>query len=112
MEWTMVIIAVLAVAIILAGGFYAARSPVFWLGLIGAAFKAAKPKLIRIAIPKLIFPKRKPKPPRVETHIIQDKPLPRIIDILGDRMTPEQEKAWRDCMRRNGTWDSRKKVCK
>lgn len=111
MEWTMVIIAVLAVAIILAGGFYAARSPVFWLGLIGAAFKAARPKLIRIALPKIILPKFKKKTPRVETHIIHDKPLPRIIDVLGKRMTPEEEKAWHDCIRRAGKWNHAKKRC-
>lgn len=31
--------------------------------------------------------------------------------LKADRMTPEQEAAWRDCQRRGGRWDPIKKRC-
>ena len=31
---------------------------------------------------------------------------------LAKRMTPEQEKAYRDCVRRGGEWDHSRKRCK
>jgi len=35
-----------------------------------------------------------------------------IEPILTKRMTPEQEKAFHDCVRRGGEWDSFRKKCK
>ena len=32
--------------------------------------------------------------------------------FLSKRMTPEQERAWRDCVRRGGEWDPMRKRCK
>lgn len=33
------------------------------------------------------------------------------LPVLARRMTPEQEKAFQDCMRRGGEWDHAKKRC-
>lgn len=38
--------------------------------------------------------------------------LPTIIKYAGKRMTPEQELAFRDCVRRGGEWDYTRKRCK
>lgn len=38
--------------------------------------------------------------------------LPRVIQYVTKRMSPEQEKAWRDCIRRGGEWDHFRKRCK
>lgn len=40
------------------------------------------------------------------THVVRG-----LVPILNKRMTPEQEAAWRDCIRRNGRWDPIKKRC-
>lgn len=37
--------------------------------------------------------------------------LPKIVEIVTKRMPPEQEKAWRDCERRGGKWNHRKRRC-
>lgn len=37
---------------------------------------------------------------------------PQFLKIITKRMPPEQEKAWRDCIRRGGEWDHLKKRCK
>ena len=37
--------------------------------------------------------------------------LKELLPVLTKRMTPDQEQAWRDCNRRNGTWNQRKKRC-
>jgi len=34
-----------------------------------------------------------------------------VLPILTKRMPPEQEAAWRDCIRRNGKWNHQKKRC-
>ncbi len=33
------------------------------------------------------------------------------LPIITKRMPPEQEAAWRDCIRRNGKWNHQKKRC-
>lgn len=35
-----------------------------------------------------------------------------LVPILSKRMPPEQEAAWRDCIRRGGEWDHIKRRCK
>jgi hypothetical protein len=37
---------------------------------------------------------------------------PLIVKYVTRRMDPETENAWRDCMKRGGEWDYRKKRCK
>lgn len=37
--------------------------------------------------------------------------LPSIWGYLSKRMTPAQEKAWRECERRGGRWNHLKKRC-
>lgn len=37
--------------------------------------------------------------------------LPHIVKYVGKRMPPEQEQAWRDCIRRNGKWNHQKRRC-
>lgn len=37
--------------------------------------------------------------------------LPYVAEYITKRMPPEQEKAWRDCIRRNGKWNHLKKRC-
>ena len=34
------------------------------------------------------------------------------LPLLIKRMSPEKEKEWRDCIRRGGEWDHRRKKCK
>lgn len=34
-----------------------------------------------------------------------------LIPIITKRMPPEQEAAWRDCVRRNGKWNHLKNRC-
>jgi hypothetical protein len=34
------------------------------------------------------------------------------LPFLMKRMPPEKEKEWRDCIRRGGEWDHRRKRCK
>jgi len=34
-----------------------------------------------------------------------------LLPIVLKRMPPEEEAAWRDCQRRNGKWNYRKKRC-
>lgn len=34
-----------------------------------------------------------------------------LIPVVTKRMPPEQEAAWRDCIRRNGKWNHQKKRC-
>lgn len=36
----------------------------------------------------------------------------RLWPLLIKRMSPEKEKEWRDCIRRGGEWDHRRKKCK
>ena len=38
--------------------------------------------------------------------------LPFIVKYVGKRMSPEQEKAFQDCVRRGGEWDHIRKRCK
>lgn len=38
--------------------------------------------------------------------------LPHVIKYVSARMTPEQEKAYQDCLKRGGEWDHFKKRCK
>lgn len=38
--------------------------------------------------------------------------LPKIRAYVTKRMTPEQEEAFRNCMRRGGEWDHHRKRCK
>jgi hypothetical protein len=35
-----------------------------------------------------------------------------VAPKIAKRMSPEQEKAWRDCIRSGGEWDHVKKRCK
>jgi cyanate permease len=35
-----------------------------------------------------------------------------LLPHLAKRMTPEQEKAFQDCVRRGGEWDFQRKRCK
>lgn len=37
--------------------------------------------------------------------------MPEVLWVITKRMTPEQEKAWRDCERRGGRWNHLKKRC-
>lgn len=41
------------------------------------------------------------------THVVRG-----LVPILSKRMPPEQEAAWRDCIRRGGEWDHIKRRCK
>lgn len=34
-----------------------------------------------------------------------------LVPIIAKRMPPEQEAAWRDCIRRNGKWNHQKRRC-
>lgn len=34
-----------------------------------------------------------------------------LLPILTKRLPPEQEQAWRDCVRRNGRWNHKKRRC-
>lgn len=34
-----------------------------------------------------------------------------LLPEIGRRMPPEDEARWRDCQRRGGRWDARKKRC-
>lgn len=34
-----------------------------------------------------------------------------IAPIIAKRMPPDQEAAWRDCVRRNGKWNHQKRRC-
>lgn len=43
---------------------------------------------------------------------IASKAFPQIVRVLTKRMTPEQEKAFRDCVRQGGEWDHHRKRCK
>lgn len=36
----------------------------------------------------------------------------RLWPLLIKRMSPEKEKEWRDCIRRGGEWDHRRRKCK
>lgn len=38
--------------------------------------------------------------------------LPHVIKYVSARMTPEQEKAYQDCLKRGGEWDNFNKRCK
>lgn len=38
--------------------------------------------------------------------------LPSMIKYVSKRMTLEEEKAFKDCVRRGGEWDSFRKKCK
>lgn len=38
--------------------------------------------------------------------------IKQVAPIVAKRMTPEQEKAFQDCMRRGGQWDHARKRCK
>ena len=38
--------------------------------------------------------------------------VPLLLASLAKRMPPEQEQAWRDCMRRGGEWDHARRRCK
>lgn len=38
--------------------------------------------------------------------------LPGAVAYISKRMTPEQEKAFQDCARRGGQWDSIRKRCR
>lgn len=38
--------------------------------------------------------------------------FPHILKYVSTRMTPEQEKAYQDCLKRGGEWDSFKKRCR
>jgi hypothetical protein len=40
------------------------------------------------------------------THVVRG-----LVPVLTKRMPPEQEAAWRDCIRRGGKWDHLKKRC-
>lgn len=68
--------------IVLAGVFAGAimiiRQPLFWFGLIKAAFSSA---------------------------------FPLALSYITKRMNPEVEKAWRDCQKRGGKWNSRTRRC-
>lgn len=110
MDWVVAIVCLLAVAALILGAFFAARSPSFWFGMLGAALRALKPQLVRIALPKIRLPKFKPRKIDTKPHPV-DKPLPRVIDILGDRMSPELEREWHNCIRRGGKWNHMKKRC-
>ena len=37
---------------------------------------------------------------------------PFFLTYITKRMPPEKEKEWRDCIRRGGEWDHRRKRCK
>ena len=37
--------------------------------------------------------------------------IPKVVELVITRMPPEQEKAWRDCERRGGKWNHRKRRC-
>jgi hypothetical protein len=37
---------------------------------------------------------------------------PFFFAYITKRMTPEKEQEWRDCIRRGGEWDHRRKRCK
>ena len=37
---------------------------------------------------------------------------PLFLTYITKRMPPEKEKEWRDCVRRGGEWDHRRKRCK
>lgn len=37
---------------------------------------------------------------------------PRIVAYLTKRMTPDEERAFQDCVRRGGEWDPHRKRCK
>lgn len=39
------------------------------------------------------------------------KAWPQILGILTKRMDPETEARWRECQRRGGKWDHRRKRC-
>lgn len=40
------------------------------------------------------------------SHVIKS-----MVPVLTKRMTPEQEAAWRDCIRRGGKWNNHKRRC-
>lgn len=40
------------------------------------------------------------------SHVIKS-----MVPVLTKRMPPEQEAAWRDCIRRGGKWNNHKRRC-
>lgn len=40
------------------------------------------------------------------THVAKE-----MMPIIAKRMPPDQEAAWRECEKRNGKWNHRKKRC-
>lgn len=38
--------------------------------------------------------------------------MPRVIQYVTKRMSPEKEAEWRDCIRRGGEWDHVRKRCR
>ena len=43
---------------------------------------------------------------------LTQKLWPSILKYVTKRMPPEKEQEWRDCIRRGGEWDHRRKRCK
>jgi hypothetical protein len=41
------------------------------------------------------------------SHVVKS-----MVPVLSKRMPPEQEAAWRDCIKRGGEWDHARKRCK
>lgn len=81
MNWLEILLVAIFMAGLFAGGVLVARRPTFWFGLGVVMFTAAKPHLIKLYL------------------------------TLTKRMPPEQEKAWRDCVRRGGKWNHIKRRC-
>lgn len=44
-------------------------------------------------------------------HAIVKAAMPAILAVVLKRMPPEEEKAWRECERRGGKWNHRKRRC-
>lgn len=82
MTWLDALLILAVLAGLFAGAVLVAQRPQFWLGMFLAILRKLKPQLIAA----LIF--------------------------LTKRMPPEQEKAWRDCIKRGGEWDHVRKRCK
>lgn len=40
------------------------------------------------------------------SHVIKS-----MVPVLAKRLPPEQEAAWRDCIRRGGKWNNHKRRC-
>ena len=76
-----------------------------WLWLIGAALAAA-------AAGSVWFAFQSPEFVAGLTAVAIGAAVKAAVPAVTKRMSPEKEKAFRDCVRRGGEWDHIRKKCK